>query len=242
MKRVVIVSGGSKGLGKHIIESFLKDEEICLSTFSRNATPFVEDMLAKYSGRFYFEELDIKSGDHIRQYVNSVHKRFGKVDVLINNAGVAKDGVLALQDQEGIDEMIDVNIRGSIMLTKACVREMLPHAWGRVINITSIVGKSGYRGLSAYSLTKAGLDGFTRSLARELGGRGITVNSIAPGFLETEMTHGLSPRQKDQIVKRTPLGRLGRPDDVFPLIYFLCSESSGFITGQTIWVDGGLTT
>lgn len=241
MKKVVIVSGGSKGLGRELVSSFLKDEEVCLSTFSRDSTSFIEEIAAKYLNRFHFEEVDITNGDRVRQYVHLVRQKFGSVDILINNAGIANDGVLALQSPQEIDRMIDVNIRGTMLLTKACVREMLPRAWGRVVNITSIVGKSGYRGLSVYSLTKAGLDGFTRSLARELGSRGITVNSIAPGFIETDMTHGLSEAQKKQIIKRTPIGRLGRPEDIAPLVHFLCSESSNFITGQTIFVDGGLT-
>ena len=138
--------------------------------------------------------------------MREVGERFGTVHVLVNNAGVALDGVLALQTDRAIDQMIDINLKGTIALTKACVREMLINRWGRIVTITSIVGKSGFRGLSVYSITKAGLDGFTRSLARELGDRGITVNSVAPGFLETEMTHGLSPQQKDQIVRRTPAG------------------------------------
>ena len=116
---------------------------------------------------------------------------------------------------------------------------MLINRWGRIVTITSIVGKSGFRGLSVYSMTKAALDGFTRSLARELGDRGITVNSVAPGFLETEMTHGLSSLQKDQIVRRTPAGRLGRSEDVNGVVKFLCSDAAEFVTGQTIIVDGG---
>jgi 3-oxoacyl-[acyl-carrier protein] reductase len=243
MKKIIIVSGGSRGLGKEVIASFLRDESVCLSTFSRKVTPFIDSIRAssEYVDRFHFQELNIKSHDDVTQYVHSVHQMFGKVDVLINNAGIAKDGVLALQSQDDINEMIDINVRGTITLTKACVREMLPNAWGRIINITSVIGKSGYRGLSTYSLTKAGLDGFTRSLARELGSRGITVNSIAPGFIETDMSHGLSANQQSQITKRTPIGRLGKPDDVVPLIQFLCSDAASFITGQTIFVDGGLT-
>ena len=144
-----------------------------------------------------------------------------------------------VQRDEAVDQMIDVNLRGTIAITRTCVREMLINRWGRIVTITSIVGSSGFRGLSVYSLTKAGLDGFTRSLARELGDRGITVNSVAPGFLETEMTHGLSPQQRTQIVRRTPAGRLGTSADVAGIVKFLCSDAAEFVTGQTIFVDGG---
>ena len=162
------------------------------------------------------------------------------MDILINNAAIATDGLVALTSDDDLDKMLSVNLRGTILLTRACVREMLRNKWGRIINISSIVGQHGYRGLSVYSATKSGLDGFTRSLARELGELGITVNSIAPGFLETEMTHGLSEKQRNQIIKRTPLKRLGVAGDVTPLVLFLSSDAAQFITGQVITVDGGI--
>jgi len=239
MRKVVIVSGGSKGLGRAIVQSFLENDNYIISTFSRSRTKFIENLEKNMKDSFYFETLDISNVLRIKEYIKNVRSKFGPVDILINNAGIARDGILALQHQDEIDNMLEINLKGTIALTKSCIREMLPKSWGRIINITSIVGKSGFRGLSVYSLTKAGLDGFTRSLSRELGSRGITVNSIAPGFLETEMSHGLTEQQREQVIRRTPIGRLGYPHDVVPLILFLCSEDASFITGQTIIVDGG---
>ena len=240
--RTVIVTGGTKGLGQDIVARFLADPDYNVATCGRKSTPFIETTLGSACGdRFWFAPLDISQEADIRTFVVNVRKRFGTVDILVNNAGIAIDGVLALADTSQIDQMLATNLRGTVAMTKACVRDMLTRRWGRIVTITSIVGKTGYRGLSVYSLTKAGLDGFSRALARELGQRGITVNSVAPGFLLTEMTHGLGDDQKEQIVRRTPLGRLGRPEDVVPLIRFLCSDEASFITGQTIYVDGGLT-
>lgn len=243
MSRVVIVSGGSRGLGRAIVEAFLDSDGYVVSTFSRSRTAFIDELenSPELAGRFWFQSVDISDSPAIIKYVHGTRERFGSIDILINNAGVAIDNVLALQSEADVDRMINVNLKGTVVLTKMCVREMLPQWWGRIVNMSSLVGKTGYRGLSVYSLTKAGLNGFTRSLARELGDRGITVNSVSPGFLESEMTRGLSERQRQQIIRRTPVGRLGRSEDVVPLVLFLCSDAATFITGQTIIVDGGLT-
>lgn len=241
MTHVCLVSGGTRGLGREIVESFLKEPDHVVATFSRSKTPFIEEVEAHadWGRRFYFDSIDIGNSNAVNQFLRDLERRFAPVDILINNAGIALPGVLALQPEEEVERLLRTNLFGTISLTKACVRHMLRKSWGRIINISSVVGLSGYRGLSAYSTTKAGLDGFARSLARELGSRQITVNSVAPGFLETEMSHGLTERQRAQIVRRTPAGRLGKPEDVTPLIRFLCSEQGGFITGQTIVVDGG---
>src|SRR5262249_19208469 len=150
----------------------------------------------------------------------------------VNNAGVAVEGVIALMDEGGMDTTIDLNLKGTIRTTRAVVRRMLRQGHGSIVNISSVVGLSGYRGLSVYGATKAALDGFTRALAPELGGRGITVNSIAPGYLETEMSHGLDANDLQQIVRRTPAGRLGQPSDVAAAVLFLTSPEAAFITGQ----------
>jgi 3-oxoacyl-[acyl-carrier protein] reductase len=167
--------------------------------------------------------------------------RFGRIDVLVNNAGVARDGVLPLFADGEIDHVIDLNLRATIHITRAASRRMLTQHSGRIINISSIVGLSGYRGLSVYSATKAALDGFTRALARELGSRGITVNSVAPGYLRTEMSHGLDEGQLGQISRRTPAGRLGEPEDVAAAVRFLASAEAEFINGHVLVVDGGLS-
>src|SRR4029077_14903193 len=174
-------------------------------------------------------------------FVHNVLEQFGRVDVLVNNAGLAREGVLGLFLDDDVDAVIDLNLKGTIHITRLVVRRMLRQGSGRVINISSIVGLSGYRGLSVYGATKAGLDGFTRALARELGTRGITVNSVAPGYLRTEMSHGLDEEQLQQIIRRTPAGRLGEPQDIARLVMFLTSEDNTYITGQTFVADGGLT-
>lgn len=241
--KTVVVSGGSRGLGQHIVEQFLNDPAYVVATCSRSGSPFVDSLLKRkdLEGRLFFQTLDISDRKKVREYVRAVRQRFQSVDILINNAAIAYDGVLGLQKEGEVDRMLAVNLQGTIALTRACLREMLAQRWGRVITISSVAGKTGFRGLSVYSLTKAGLDGLTRSLSRETGNYGITVNSIAAGFLETEMTHGLSDDQRQQIVRRTPLGRLGQPGDIVPLVQFLCGEGAAFLTGQTIVVDGGMT-
>jgi 3-oxoacyl-[acyl-carrier protein] reductase len=158
----------------------------------------------------------------------------GRVDV-------AREGVIALFGDDDLDQVVDLNLKGTVYVTRAVSRNMLARRSGAIVNISSVVGLSGYRGLSVYAATKAALDGLTRSLARELGSRGITVNSVAPGYLRTEMSHGLDAQQLIQIERRTPLGRLGEPSDVARAILFLVDPANKFITGQVLVVDGGLT-
>jgi 3-oxoacyl-[acyl-carrier protein] reductase len=241
-ERVVIVTGGSRGLGAGIVESFLANGDI-VATCSRSATDRTEAWAADpaLEGRFMFAPLDMVDGKACAAFVDEVTGRFGRIDVLVNNAGVARDGVIALMGDDDIDTVIDLNLRATFAMTRAVVRRMLLAHAGRIVNISSVVGTSGYRGLSVYSASKAGLDGFTRSLAREQGSRGITVNSVAPGYLRTEMSHGLDEDQLQQIARRTPAGRLGEAEDIGAVIVFLASPEAGFLTGQTIVVDGGLT-
>jgi len=239
--KTVLVSGGSKGLGKEIVEFLLTKRDYNVCTFSRSSSEFIRDIENKYRDRFYFGLADLSDFDSIKSFLKQVKLRFSYIDILINNAAIAIDGLLATMSQDDSNKVIDINLKGTIYLTKLCSRDMIVRNWGRIVNISSIVGIRGYRGLSIYSATKAAIDGFTRSLARELGERNITVNSISPGFLETEMTHGLGDSQRNQIIRRTPLGRLGKPSDVIPFVDLIISENASFITGQTIVVDGGIS-
>jgi 3-oxoacyl-[acyl-carrier protein] reductase len=240
--RVVVITGGSRGLGVGLVRSFL-DAGYAVATCSRSPTPETEAWQADQDlgERFYYEPVDLSRRADGDRFIHAVTERFGKIDVLVNNAGVARDGVLALFGDEDIDQVIDLNLRATIHITRLVARRMLTQHDGRIINISSIVGLSGYRGLSVYSATKAALDGFTRAMARELGSRGITVNSVAPGYLRTEMSHGLDEAQLTQISRRTPAGRLGDPEDVAAAVRFLASPEAGFITGHVLVVDGGLT-
>jgi 3-oxoacyl-[acyl-carrier protein] reductase len=238
---VVLVSGGSKGLGAAISRDLL-GRGFVVCTFSRSRTPFVSEAEAEHGGsRFLFEELDIADHEAARSFVLKVARGFGRIDALINNAALLAEGVLPTMRRERVLGVIEINVSATIILTQLVSRVMLTRSSGNIINVTSVDGIRGYRGVSVYSASKAAIDGFTRSLAHELGPRGIRVNAIAPGFFESELTGGVTPEQKKHILRRTPLGRLGRVEDLLGTVRFLLSEDSAFITGQTMVVDGGIT-
>ena len=234
-----MVSGGTRGLGEAIVRALLEDGWV-VSTFGRHSTAFVEATQA--AGHLHFYQADTADPAAVERVIHAMVERAGVPFALINNAGMAREGVLASMPVADIDAVVSTNLSGALYVTRAVVRHMLlERAGGRIVNISSIIGHRGYSGLAVYAATKAALDGMTRALARELGPRSITVNSIAPGYLETEMTHGLSAAQRGQIVRRTPLGRLGRPADVIGVVRFLLSAEASFLTGQSILVDGGIS-
>jgi 3-oxoacyl-[acyl-carrier protein] reductase len=240
--RVAVVSGGSRGLGAGIVRAYL-DAGYRVATCARTATPEVEQWAADpaTADRFLFVPADLSDRADVDAFVGAVIERWDTIDILVNNAGVARDGILGLTPDEDIDTVVDLNLKGTLYLTRAVSRRMLAHRRGHIVNISSIVGRSGYRGLAVYSATKAALDGLTRALARELGSRGIVVNGIAPGYLRTEMSHGLDEDQLQQIVRRTPAGRLGEPADIARAVLFLTDPANDYLTGHVLVVDGGLT-
>lgn len=235
----VMISGGSRGVGKSLVEAVLA-AGYSVSAFSRKPTEFTDSLSG--NSRFSFFPADMADADSLSRFVTAATKQFGIPYGLVNCAGVASAGVLAMTRPEEIDDLLATNLGGPLHLTRLVVRQMITRPdGGAIINISSIIGLRGYSGLAAYAATKGGLDAMTRALARELGPRGIRVNSIAPGYIETEMTHGLDEAQKGQIVRRTPLGRLGHPGDVVGPVLFLLSDAAAFISGQVLVVDGGLT-
>jgi 3-oxoacyl-[acyl-carrier protein] reductase len=239
---VALVTGGSKGLGAGLVEAFL-DAGYCVEACARSVTDAVrrweDDPQCKE--RFHFTAADVSDPSQADRFVKEAAVRWGRIDTLVNNAGVAREGVIALFGDDPLDEVVDLNLKGTVYVTRAASRVMLSRRAGAIVNISSVVGLSGYRGLAVYGATKAALDGFTRGLARELGSRGITVNSVAPGYLRTEMSHGLDDDQLVQITRRTPLGRLGEPSDVARAVLFLADPANAYVTGQVLVVDGGLT-
>jgi len=225
----IIVTGTSRGLGRAIAEYLAKKDH---NVVGCSRVEIITNAFKHIDG---IDFNDTSTLDKLQPFLH-------EADCLINNVGIAYDGLLATQSESSIAEIIQANLVSTLLMTKRYVRERLKRrSAGLIISISSIIGIRGYAGLAAYSASKAGLDGMTRSLARELGPKGFRVNSILPGYMETDMSKSLSPEQKQQIVRRTPLSRLATVDDVIPLIEFMISDGAKFITGQSIVVDGGIT-
>lgn len=237
--RHIIISGGSRGLGKAIVTGLLQ-AGYRVSTFSRSSSNFVEELSS--NDHFLFAAADLADSSSLATFLRSAEAAFGTPFGLINCAALAADGLLVTTPEEKIRAIVEVNVEGTIYLTRLVVRRMLrARTAGAIVNISSINAVRGFRGLAAYAFTKGGLDAFTRALARELGDQKIRVNSIAPGYYDTDMSRNLSEKHKDQILRRTPLGRLGTPEDVVGAALFFLSDQASFITGQTLVVDGGST-
>ncbi|CAM2011343.1 SDR family NAD(P)-dependent oxidoreductase [Acanthopleuribacter pedis] len=239
-QKTILISGGSRGLGAAMVADSLEHGHRVI-TFSRRASDDLKRLGDAFGERLVWEALDATDTDAVTHFVKRMIADHGRIDALVNNAAVSLEQLFPLTSPEAVERTLTINLTACMVLTQLVSRNMLAHSAGNIINIGSILGSRGYKGTAVYSATKAALEGFTRSLARELGSRGIRVNCIAPGFIETDMTEGLDPKQRRQIERRTPLGRLGRVEDVLGLLRFLLSEDAAFMTGQVLVVDGGLT-
>jgi 3-oxoacyl-[acyl-carrier protein] reductase len=244
MMRNVLVTGGSRGLGLGICRQLSSVGYRVLAvarTRNDHLTSAIEEAELANPGSFKFIPFDLSDIEGIPHWVAKVRKEFGPIYGLVNNAGISFDGALALMHTSKIEQMFRVNALSPIVLTKHVVRSMMAQSCGRIVNISSVTAFSGHSGLSVYGATKASMLGFTRSLAREVGRMGVNVNSVAPGFVDTDLTHGLSEEQRQQIARRTALRRLTSVVDVANAVEFLLSDKAINITGTVLTVDAGST-
>ena len=239
--QVAIVTGASRGIGEGIMQALAKANATVIGTSTSEkgaagVSKALADLGAKGAGRV----LDVRDSGQCAVFVEKAQEEFGPVSILVNNAGITRDNLLARMKDEEWDEIQATNLKSVFVLSRAVLRGMMKARTGRIVNVTSVVGFTGNPGQTNYAAAKAGIVGFSKSLAREVGSRNITVNCVAPGFIETDMTRSLAAEQMKKLVENVPLGRLGRVDDVAQAVLFLCSPAAGYITGSTIHVNGGM--
>lgn len=240
--KVALVTGSSSGIGAAIALELAQGGASVAVHYRGNVAgaEAVASQIRENGGQCAIYQGDISKSDEAANLVQQIQKDLGVVDILVNNAGTTRDTLLMTMKEEEWDTVINTNLKSVYSVTKAALRNMLKKRWGRIINISSIVGISGQAGQSNYAASKAGMIGFTKSLAREVASRNITVNAIAPGYIPTALTEVLNDEQRSSILSNTPLGRQGTPEEVAWAVTFLAAERSGFITGQVLNVDGGL--
>ncbi len=240
--KTVFVTGGSRGIGKEVALKFAeKGYNVVINYVSEktNIDKLKEEFESK-GIKSLIVRADVTNKDEIEILVKKAIEEFGSIDVLVNNAGITRDGLLMRMNEKDFDKVIEINLKGTYIVTKAVTKYMMKKRRGSIINLSSVVGVSGNAGQCNYSASKAGIIGFTKSIAKELASRNIRANAVAPGFIETDMTAVLSEEVKENIYNQIPLKRMGTAKEVAELIYFLGSEKSSYITGQVINVDGGM--
>ncbi len=240
--KIAVVTGGSRGIGRAISTTLAAAGATVVVNYQRNAAAAEETVAAitAADGAAISMQADVSVAADVERLFKTVIERYGTVDILVNNAGITRDTLLLRMKEDDFDAVIDTNLRGVYLCTKAVLRPMTKARSGRIINITSVVGLIGNAGQSNYAAAKAGIIGFTRAVAREMASRTITVNAVAPGYIETELTAGLGDQVRAAILEAIPLGRLGTSQDVANLVCFLASDAAAYITGQTLTVDGGM--
>tara|TARA_R110002110_G_scaffold14698_1_gene67612 strand:+ start:29485 stop:30228 length:744 start_codon:yes stop_codon:yes gene_type:complete len=239
--KVALVTGASRGIGKAIASALAENGFTVIGTAtSDGGAQQISDYLKALGNSGCGMTLNVADEDSVVGVIKAISTDFGAPLVLINNAGITRDNILMRMKTDEWSDVIETNLSALYRVSKACLRGMTKARWGRIVNITSVVGSMGNIGQSNYAATKAGAEGFSRALARELGSRAVTVNCVAPGFIDTDMTKALTDEQRDLMLGQIPLGRLGRTDEIAALVAFLCSDAAGYITGETIHVNGGM--
>jgi 3-oxoacyl-[acyl-carrier protein] reductase len=240
-QKVALVTGASRGIGKAIAERLCKSGYTVIGTATSEAgAERISAYLAEAGNDGCGMKLDVADGENVAAVVKSITTQFAAPLVLVNNAGITRDNILMRMKTDEWSDVIETNLSALYRVSKACLRGMTKARWGRIVNITSVVGSMGNAGQSNYAATKAGAEGFSRALARELGSRSVTVNCVAPGFIDTDMTRELTDEQRESMLRQIPLGRLGAPTEIAALVGFLCGEEAGYITGETLHINGGM--
>jgi 3-oxoacyl-[acyl-carrier protein] reductase len=244
--RVALVTGASRGMGRAIalklgsMGAMVAVNYVAIDQQNETDARNVVAELEKLGVKAMAVEADVRDGEAVKKMVDAVVEQWGAIHILINNAGITKDTLLLRMSEQQWDDVIDINLRGTFLCSKHALKTMIRQGWGRIVSLSSIAGVVGNPGQTNYSASKAGIIGFTKSLAREVGSRGITVNAVAPGFIRTAMTDALPEEARNRIVQMTSLQRAGTPEDVAEAIAFLASDRASYITGQVLGIDGGM--
>lgn len=240
--KIAVVTGASRGIGKAIAVKLASQGAAVVINYngSREKAEAVKAEIEAQGGTAYLYQCDVSDYAACETFIQDVIKEHGSLDILVNNAGITRDGLLMKMSEEDFDRVLNTNLKGTFNTIRFATRQMLKQRGGRIINMSSVVGVSGNAGQANYAASKAGVIGLTKAVAREVASRGITVNAIAPGFIQTDMTDVLSDKVKEAMVGQIPLGRFGQTQDIAEAVAFLASEGAGYITGQVLHVDGGM--
>lgn len=241
-RKVALITGGARGIGKAIALKYAQNGYDVIVNYVSDSIDVekLKEELGQYGTEVLCIKADVSKENQVQEMLNQAIDKFGKIDVLVNNAGVTKDGLLIRMKEEDFDKVININLKGTFLVTKAVIPYMMKKRNGAIVNISSIVGVAGNAGQSNYSASKAGIIGFSKSIAKEVASRNIRVNCVAPGFIETDMTGVLSEEVKNNIYSQIAMKRMGTPEDIAKVVYFLGNDESSYITGQVINVDGGM--
>ncbi len=239
--KVALVTGATRGIGKAIAEELGKQGAVVVGTAtSENGAAAISAYLAEAGVKGTGLVLDVANAESVEAVLKQIQSDFGTVEVLVNNAGITRDNILMRMKEDEWDSVMNTNLNSIYRLVKGCLRGMTKARWGRIISVSSVVASMGNAGQANYAAAKAGMEGFTRALAREVGSRNITVNCVAPGFIDTDMTSGLADEHKEALKSQIPMNRLGQPEEIAAVVGFLASQGGGYVTGEAIQVNGGM--